>query len=290
MIRLKNKLLPGFFSFLILIFLASCSTAPKNPEEINLLKFQAEDGIEAANKEAAKGNFEIALSLLTGFRRNAILTDDSSLIIRTNLARGNILFSMNRIAEAYGDWEQALKEAHHYGNPELLAVSKIFKARGDLISGRASARSVLDEVTKESANIKEGRAYIAFSWQVIALANSSLGFFDEAEKSVRNSLAIHEKDKVLENASYDWYIIASIRSLAGNYDSSLQAIEASIALDRRIENSWGIASSYRAMGDILRKAGRNDEAKEAYERAKAIYSAMGNEQEVAQINKRLMLD
>ena len=282
-----NKPPIGILLF-ILIVSVSCSTAPKNPEDIYQLRAQAESGIESANKEAAKGNFNIALSLLTSFKRNAILTDDSSLIVRVCLARGNILFSLGRSDEASAEWNQALSEAQRYNNSELLSVTRIFKARGDLLSNKVPARSVLDEVTRESQNIKSSRQYTAFSWQVRALALSSLGSYTEAEEAARHSLEIHKKDRLLENASYDWYIIGSVRSLSGNYDGALQALNESIALDRRIENSWGIASSYRAMGDVYRNAGRLKEANEVYERARAIYLAMGNESEAADISKRLV--
>ena len=273
--------------FFILIIFASCSSAPKNPGDVNILRKQAEEGLESANREAAKGNFEIALSLLTGFKRNAILSDDQSLIIRVCLSRGNILFSLGRTEEAFSEWEQALSEAQRLGDGELLAVSRIFKARGNLLSNKASAQSVLDEVNRESANIRASRLYIAFSWQVRGLAYRSMGMYREAEDVVKRSLDIHEKDASLENASYDWYIIASIRSLAGNTSGAIQALEASIALDRRIENSWGIASSYRAMGDVYTKAGMSNDARVVYERAKAIYNVMGNGYEAAQIDQRL---
>ncbi|MCL2265205.1 MAG: tetratricopeptide repeat protein [Treponema sp.] len=271
----------------ILIILTSCSTAPKNSGDVYNLRRQAEAGLKSANSEAAKGNFNIALSLLTDFKRSAVLTDDSSLIIRICLARGNIMFSLGSTEEAFMEWDQAISEAQRFKNIELLAVSRIFKARGDLMSNRASAQSVLDIITRESQDIKSSRLYSAFAWQVRGLTLSSLRRYSEAEEAIKNSLNIHEKDKLLENASYDWYIIASIRSLAGNTAGALQALNESIILDRRIENSWGIASSYRAMGDVYTKTGRSSEAKEAYERARAIYVAMGNDYEVAEIDKKL---
>jgi len=265
----------------------SCSSAPKNPGDINSLRIQAEDGLESANREAGKGNFEIALSLLTGYKRNAVLADDPSLIIRVCLARGNIFYSLGMTDEAFTEWDQAVAEAVRYANSELLSVSRIFYARGNLLSGRASALSVLDEVTRESVNIKSNRLYIAFSWQVRGLALRELGRWTEAEDAVKRSLDIHVKDRKLENASYDWYTIASIRSLSGNTSGAIQALEESIALDRRIENSWGLAASWRAMGDVYRKAGRNKEALESYIRARAIYIAMGSENEVAEIDSRI---
>jgi len=270
----------------LIIALSSCSSAPKNPGDIYFLRTQAEDGLDSANKEAAKGNFSIALSLLTSFKQNAILTDDMSLIVRICLARGNVLFSLGRIDEAFAEWDHALNEAALFNNAELISISRIFYARGNLLSQKASTQSVLDEVIRESPNLKI-KHYIAFSWQVRGLALRDLGLWREAEAAVRQSLAIHEKEKRLENASYDWYIIASIRSLAGDLYGALNALDTSIALDRRIENSWGLASSWRAKGDVLRKDGRETEAVEAYTRARAIYAGMRSEWEAAEMDRRI---
>ena len=265
----------------------SCSTAPKNPGDIYNLRSQAEAMLEAANKDAGRGNFENALLLLDECKLKAILTDDPSLIIRCCLSRGNVLLTLGKTNEAFADWEYSVTEAQRIGNAELLSVSKIFRARGNFISGRSDAQAVLDEVNLQSVNIKNDRLFIAFSWQVKGLALRALGSYREAEDSIKRSLEIHERDRYLENASYDWYIIASIRSLAGDTTGALEALDTSITLDRRIENSWGLAASWRAKGDVYRKASRNDEADEAYRRALAIYLAMENEHEAAVTLQRL---
>jgi len=286
--KARRTLIYTFFAagFFMLVF-ASCSTASKNPGDVYTLRSNAESMLEAANNDAGRGNFENALLVLDECKRKAMLVDDPSLIIRSRLSRGNVLLALGRTDEAFAEWEFAVSEAQKFGNAELLSVSKIFRARGNLISGRAGAQAVLDEVNRESANIKNDRLYLAFSWQVRGLALRVLGSHREAENSIKRSLEIHERDRYLENASYDWYIIASIRSLAGDTAGALAALDSSIALDRRIENSWGLAASWRAKGDVYRKQGRHNEADEAYRHALAIYLAMPNEHEAAVTQQRL---
>jgi len=267
---------------ILILFSASCSSAPKNTGDIVEIRVRTEKELALGNSEASRGNFENALGILTECRRKAILIDESSLITRVCLSRGNVLFSLGRTDEAFAEWEKAIFEAQTLGNAELLSVSRIFRARGNLVSQKLPAQSVLDEVNRESANIKSDRLYIAFSWQAKGLALRALGSYREAEDAFKRSLEIHEKDKHLENASYDWYTIASIRSLAGNINGALQALEQAIALDRRVENSWGLAASWRAMGDVYRKAARAQDAQNAYSRAMEIYLAMGNAYEAEQ--------
>jgi len=265
----------------------SCSTAPKNSGDVYQLRTMAEKELDLGNREAGRGNFEMALSFLNECKRRAILVDDLSLMIRSGLSLGNVLFSAGRQDEAFAEWESAIALAEKLGNSELLSVSRIYRAKGRLVSKSATAQAVLDETTREAANIKSTGLFLAFSWQVRGLALRELRSYSEAEAAIKRSLEIHEKAKYLENASYDWYVIASIRSLAGNTTGAVQALEASIELDRRIENTWGLASSWRAMGDVQTKAGKTKEAQEAYARALAIFQAMGNKREAEEIQKKL---
>ena len=286
MIRIL-KLHITFLLTSVLLFSAACSTSPKNPGDVTDVRRLTEKELASANREAGRGNLETALALMTGCKNRAIMVDDASLMIRSGLSIGNTLFSLGRNEEAFAEIERAVALAQNYKDSELLSISKIFLARGRLISGSASAQSVLDEVNREAGNIKKDRLYIAFSWQVRGLALRELGSYSEAEAVIRRSLDIHVKDRYLENAAYDWYMIASVRSLAGNTSGALQALESSIALDRRVENTWGLASNWRAVGDVHRRAGNIKEAAEAWQRSKEIFAAMGNDFEAAEIDKRI---
>jgi len=279
-------------NFLILItaiFIFSCSSQPKKTGEVFQIRAQTEKELALANREAGRGNYEVAKGLLEECKRKAILTDDWGLIIRCGLSLGNTLFALNYTEKAFSEWDDAIKLAEKHGNHELLSVSRIFYSRGALSSGSADAKTVLSDVNREAVNLKSEKLYIAFSWQVKAMAYRALGSLPEAENALKQSLAIHEKEKYLENASFDWYTIASIRSMSGNTQGALDALTEAIKLDRRTENSWALAANWRAMGDVYRKIGNNQAAKEAYLRAKAIYTAMERHGDAAEMDKRVEL-
>ena len=269
------------------LFFFNCSTTKKDPGYIEVLRRQAEAWLESGNREAGQGKFENALHLLTETKRNSILADDHSLLVRVCMSRGNVLYSLGRPDEAFAEWEQAIIEAAKLGDAELISVSRIFLAKGNLMAEKSAANVVLDEVNRERINIKKNRLYIAFSWQVTGLAYRALGSYNEAEDAFMRSLQIHQKDSYFENASYDWYTTASVRSLSGNTQGAIQALEASIDFDRRVENSWGLAASYRAMGDVYKKMGRQNDSLEAYKRARNIYAAMGHTKEAAETDNRM---
>jgi len=282
----KSMHLHMMLVFFVFSLFASCSSAPKNPGDVLTLRSQAEKMLEQGNREADRGNYENALVLIDESKRTAILVDDPSLRVRTGLSRGNILFSTGQREEAFAEWNAALAEAEKRGTPELVSVSRVHIARGNLLSGGMEAKPVIDQVNKELDAIKNDQLYIAFSWLVIGLAQRELGSYKEAEASVRRSLDVHEKGLYFEQAAYDWFVIASIRSLAGNYDSSLEALQSAIAFDRRVENSWGLASDWRAMGDVYKKANKDAESGEAYLRAASIFRAMGNDAEAQAMEAR----
>lgn len=287
----NNKLIKISLALFLIFALVCCSSQPKKNKggDIYNLRSRAEGLLESGNREASRGNYSGSLSILNEGRRNAVLTDDPSLLIRSGLSLANVLFALGRTDEAFSEWEKAIEEARKNGNRELLAVCRIYHARGSLLSDRASASSVLDEVNSEMVYIKTDNLYVAFSWQVKGLALRLIGSYHEAETAVRNSLVIHEKEMYLENASYDWYVIASIRSLSGNAAGALAALETAIEIDRRVENSWGLAADWRAVGDVRRILGREPDALEAYARARAIYEAIGNASEVLEIDRRMGL-
>jgi tetratricopeptide (TPR) repeat protein len=253
----------------------SCSTQPKNTGEVNDTRKDAEVQLEQGTREADRGNYAAALVFINEAKRLAVITDNSSLLIRSDLSRGNVLSALGNVQDAVEAWNKALEEAVFAGKKELAAVCRIHIARGKLLS-QGAAQSVRDEVNRELSQIKSDAIYIAFAWTVIGLAEKELGRYAAAEEAVRRALAIHEKARNLELAAYDWFMIASFRSLSGNFSGALKALESAIEYDRRTENSWGLANDWQAFGDVQKKAGNRDAANAAYVRAAAIFRAIGD--------------
>jgi len=271
----------------LVLIAASCSSKPKqDPGDIYDLRKQGENALLQGNREAGKGNYETAVLLLNDSLKKARLTDDESMIIRSSLSRANVLYSLGRTEEAFSAWEKAVSDAERLGDKELLSVSRVHLARGALEAKTKTAQEILDEVNREQSNIRDSN-YTAFAWYVKGSALRDMGSFKEAEDAVKKSLDIHTKDRNIEDAAYDWYTIASIRSLAKNYPAALDALQSALELDRRVENSWGIAADWRAMGDVRQKMNDASAAREAWLRAKDVFTAMGKDNEAAEIDKRL---
>jgi tetratricopeptide (TPR) repeat protein len=268
--------------------LAGCSSAPKRPAEVFVARNMAETQLELANKEADRGNYEQALDLLAEARRIAVSADNPSLLIRTELSRGNIFFYLGRTGEARSLWEGALAEAETAGEAELASAGRIYMARSRLLTGGAeTAGEVAGEVRGEIGRIKANPLYAALGWTVIGLAEKERGRWDEAEKALRNALAFHEKENYLELAAYDWYLIASVRSVAGQYPAAGEALAQALNFDRRAENTYGLGMDWLAIGDVRRKAGNGPGAEAAYRRSADIFRSLGLEKEAAAAEGRI---
>jgi tetratricopeptide (TPR) repeat protein len=270
-----------------LLWLMSCSAAPKRPAQTVTVRNIAESRLGLANKEADQGKYENALNILKEVRGLAVRVDDPRLLIREGLSRGNILYTLGREGEAAEVWNRALAEAESAGEQELAGAVRIYMARSALLAGGSAAAGVRERVSREIAAMKEEKLFIAFGWIVIGLAEKERGRWTEGEDAIRRALGIHEKHRYLEQAAYDWYLIASIRSLAGRYDAALEALRKAVAFDRRSENTYGLGTDWRALGDVHKKAGSQAEALAAYRRAIDIFRSLGLEQEASAVEARL---
>ncbi|MDR2069324.1 MAG: tetratricopeptide repeat protein [Spirochaetaceae bacterium] len=270
--------------------LGACSSAPERPAELFTLQNETETQLNLANREADRGNYEGALTLLEEARRLAASTDRPPLLIRVWLSQGNVLFSLGRVEAARALWDAALAESERAGEEELAAASRIYMARSSLIldGGAGTPEKVIAAVREDLARLKSDKLNSALGWTVIGIAEKELRHWAEAESALAKALDIHEKDRYLELAAYDWYLIASVRSVSGRYDSALEALSRALALDRRAENSYGLGMDWLALGEVYQKAARGDEALAAYRRSAEIFRAIGLEKEAAEAERRTL--
>jgi tetratricopeptide (TPR) repeat protein len=285
--RFTGSLFVFLLALLPCVF-SACSSAPKQPAQTSLARDAAAVQLEQANREADRGNYALALSLASEARRLAISVDDPALRIRTGLSMGNSLFFLGRRDEADEVWRAAWEEAEAGGDAEMAAISRIYRARRDLLSliipANSLSRGLMPDETiadirlrvqAEIGAVKTDPLSAALGWIVIGLAEKELGRYREAEDALRKALAIHDKERYLEQAAYDWYLIASVFSVAGQYDDALAALQEALSFDRRAENGYALGQDWLAIGDVYVKAGKRDQSAPAYHRAAEIFRAGG---------------
>lgn len=279
--------------------IAGCSSAPKRPPEVFTNRNAATGQLDMASLAVTKREFESAQVYLDKAWNLAVSADDAESRIKVLIARGNAWFNQGATDKANAAWDQALSEATAAGDKTLVAIGKIYIARGSLPEGTSAAQSLSENerktiasrvkatVAAEMPGVKENQLYTAFAWRVIALAAKEEGNADEAEKALLNAVAIHDKGRYLEDAAYDWYLIASVRSKAGQYESALRAIAEATAFDRRAENANGLGMDWLAAGKIEEKAGDTAKAIAAYRRAAEIFNAVFQKESAAEAERRI---
>jgi tetratricopeptide (TPR) repeat protein len=156
-----------------------------------------------------------------------------------------------------------------------------------LLSGKVNAEEVLALVQNEQNVLKSDKLLSAVAWTVRGLAEKELAQYEDAEKSVRNALSIHDSGRYLEQAAYDWYIIASIRSVAGNYPSAIDALNQAVSFDRRAENTFGLAMDWSAMGNVFRRMGQEDSAAISWRRSAEIFRSMDMAAQAREVEGRI---
>ncbi|MDR2742415.1 MAG: tetratricopeptide repeat protein [Treponema sp.] len=289
-----SKLGFAFFLVLLLCVFSACSSVPRRPVEVVLVREAAAVQLERANRDADRGNYTAALSLAAEVRRAAISVDDPSLRVRTGLSMGNSLFFLGRRDEADAAWRSALADAEAEGDAELTAICRIYIARGEFLSafapvegaGGADIAEIRLKVQTELGAVKADRFSAALGWVVIGLAEKEMNRYREAEDALKKALALHEEDRYLEQAAYDWYLIASVFSVAGQYTDAVAALKEALKFDRRAENVYGLGADWLAMGDVYSKAGSWGEAEAAYQRAEEIFRSGGFVAEAETARKR----
>jgi tetratricopeptide (TPR) repeat protein len=281
---MMNKFSVGFLC--VLVF-ASCSSVPKRPAQVFVIETMTETQLQLANKEADRGSYEMAFSLLTEAWRLAVSTDKPALRVRVSISRANVLFYLGQREEAEELWKSAEAEAVEAGERTLAAACRVYQDRSILSADPSIAEDVLANVQGEMRELRSNKLYTALAWTVIGLAEKELGRFDAAEKSIRNALSIHEGGRYLEQAAYDWYLIASVRSVAENYEGAQAALNASLGFDRRAENTFGLGMDWAAKGDVFAKMGEAAQAAAAWSRAAEIFRSLELEDQAAAVEKQI---
>jgi tetratricopeptide (TPR) repeat protein len=282
----------GILFLVAVFFLVGCSSAPKPPSEIVTERNTAAKQLNLANHTASRGRYNDALVILEDAWRLAASTDDPPLRIKTSISRGSILFSLDRYEEAFAAWDKAASEGDSSGEKILAALARIYTIRARIVqlenkTGGTDIKELTDKLDAQMTAVRSDSHATAAAYVTLGLAEKHTGRWADAEKALKQALAIHEKDLLLEDAGYDWFIIGSVRSMAGNYDSALEALGMAISFDRRAENGFGLASSWQAIGDVYQKAGRVEDSRSARSRASEIFRAIGLDDKAEQLERQL---
>ncbi len=266
--------------YIILVFLAftlmlSCSSAPKQREEITDKKNRAAEYTKFGNAHYNEGRYKQALQFFTLALNDNISVDNEEGIVLSYNSIGKVYMAVGYDDQAEDNFSRAVTLAEKLGNPGLIAQSRtslaeVYLERGDL----DEAEFLLEEAL---LGIEEGGPPgqdLAIIYHNIGTVYKKRGMLEEANDNFQRALEINLNLKQYAEIASNYYMIASIHSKRGDYALAREMIDLALSYDKRVENSLGIGKDLFAKGMIEEKAGNDLQAYESFEKSFQVYRAM----------------
>jgi tetratricopeptide (TPR) repeat protein len=257
-----------------LLVLASCSTAPKQSDEVTAVKNQAAQDANIGDGYHRQGRYALALQFFTQALTEYTSVDDEKGIITCYNAIGRTYMAMGSLDMAADMFNRAHDRAAKV-DPGLLFLATNNLGELALARGRpADALTLFQEALALPASSRTDQQ-AAILYHNLGTAQRNLGAFSEALDWYQKSLEINLKRKLNAEAASDYYMIASVHSQQGSYDEAVKNATEALNLDKKIENSPGIAQDLYALGLIARRRGDIASAYDWFQRSYLVYTTLG---------------
>jgi len=267
-----RRLLP----VLIVLALASCSSAPPKSDTVTDVKSQANDAQVSGQHYFSLGRYDLALQFFQQSLDQNASVDNVDGVIRSRIAIGQVYLATGQLQAAEDTLSGARTEAKARGNMPLSIDSSI--SLGELYLRKddpQEALGILQEVLS-MPHLKMTPEQTGVLYHDVGVAWKGTGDMAKALEWLSRSLQNNLTGKLLESAAADYYMIASVHSKQGDFASASANAEQALALDKKIENSPGIAMDLYAMGLIATRRGDSEAAYDYCQRAYETFSTLGD--------------
>lgn len=246
----------------ILFALASCSSAPKAPDEVFDVRNKSSDYLKLADGLVSQGQYEGAEK----FYRQA-MDGYSSVDWLSGTALAH--HSLGRLRLLETDLEGAAAEftkAADYARlatgqaDAALAASLAAAGLGEVAFRRGDKPEALERF-EEAVNLAgtDERA-LAVALHDRASANSAAGDQTGATADLDRAAAINRKLKRWAELASNDYLRSLILERQGDLAGALAQAGEALANDRKAENSYGVTGDLARLGELSTKLGKTDEA------------------------------
>ena len=258
---------------LTLLLAVSCSTAPKETDEVTSVKTQAAQDSATGNGYLRQGRTVLALQFFTQSLSEYTSIDDGAGIVSAYNSVGKAYMAMGSLDQAEDMFTRA-RERARAESPTLLFIST--NNLGELALARGDAQKALGLFQEALAMPAAARTppQEAIVRHNIGTAEKNLGDLTEALKSYTQALDINLGRKLNAEAASDYYMIASVYSLQGSYGEAEANAQLALSFDKRVENSPGIGQDLYALGLIARKRSDLPAAYDYFQRAYLVFTTV----------------
>jgi len=264
------------FPLLIIVALASCSSAPPRSDAVTDVKSQATDAEVSGQHYYSLGRYDLALQFFQQSLDQNASVDNVDGVIRSRIAIGQVYLATGRLPAAEDMLSSAQAQAKARGNLPLYIDSSI--SLGELSLRKDDPQAALGTLQKvlNTPQLKMTPEQTGVLYHDIGVAWKESGDMAKALDWLSRSLQNNLTGKLLASAAADYYMIASVHSKQGDFAAASANAEQALALDKKIENSPGIAMDLYALGLIATRRADSTAAYDYYQRAYSAFSTLGD--------------
>lgn len=256
----------------VLIFAASCSTKPREPEEVYTRRKQADslmlqgyDRTDTLHFDLAWFAFDAALDIYASLDNREGMIDALLALGRTKRMTGEIdsaeeLFSHAWSLSSFSD------------NPRL--TRSVLNHQADLALRQGNPVKAMDLLADREDEIIDGRERSA-QLRLKGAARYAMGSEDEAAALLIEAAGVAEAADEAVAAAQAYYKLASMASLGARFDEAEEWALKALNADKSREYSPGIAADLRALAIISAKAGKKEAAEDYYRRSWLAWRGVG---------------
>ncbi len=275
----RNRRLFAAGAFLLLAVLASCSTKPKEPEEIITRRKQADSlmtqGHERTDELAydiARNSYNTALGIYASLDYR-----EGTVAALLALGRNSRMTGNTAAAEELFDHAESL--AAGLDNPRIMRDVLNHKAdlalrTGDPVAAAAYLEDSSASGEKPSSAVSNGRERAA-QLRLLGTARHAMGEDEDAQNLLLQSAGVAEAADEKVEAAQSYYKLASVASLDARFDEALSWAAKALSSDKEAEYRPGIAADLRALAIISAKAGDKAAAEDYFRRSWLAWRGLG---------------
>ncbi len=283
---MKNKLSLFMLISIVVMALASCSSAPVKSDSVITRKNRAADFASFGNNYFIQGQYSQALVFF-----NLAFDENTAADFEPGIARtGN---SIGKVYLLTGDFDKAekhLKDAYNLskklGDKELITISAINLA--DLNLSKNSPEESDKYLAEALSSIEAESALSAEVYHAMAVTERKKDNPELALQHISKAIDINTRFKAHSNLASNYYLAASIYSKQDNFQKAVEMLTLSVQEDRIEENSFGLAKDYKALGIVYLKNNKPEEAYSCFIKSYSIFRIIEGRQEIAGVLQYLI--
>ncbi len=257
------------------LVLVSCSSTPREPDEIRVTRNRAAQFAEYGNTafdradySQARAFFEIALALNTSVDERDGMADMHNSIGRTWQAQGDFDTASDHYATAR-------RMSERTGNARIEALAINNQGELSLQQGNAEQARTMFETALEKldtvGNVDSDRAIVLHN---LGSAHASAGRLDDARVILGEAEEVNRRLNRRRELAANLFMRASVESRSGNLEQAFAYASEALELDRAMENPRGIAADLYALGRISFRMNRNEDALDYLSRSLAVHESI----------------